>query len=152
MRKIYNKILFGTDGSFHANNAAERIIEFQKGWNCEVVVFHSIKHHNLPSKLHFNDNILHINSRNSEELRREVGKEILEKTKKIFERAHLLIKTRLIEDKAPEEYIKKIVEVEGFDLVVLGCKGRHSKLQEILLGTVSTKILKHVLCDTLIVR
>lgn len=152
MRKIYNKILFGTDGSFPANNAAERIIEFQKGWNCEVVVFHSIKHHNLPSKLHSKDSIPHIIYRNSKELRREVGKEVLDKTKKIFERAHLSIKTRLIEDEAPEKYAERIVNEEGFDLVVIGTKNIHSKLNQFFLGSVAKRVVKHAACDVLIIR
>jgi len=37
--KIYKQILVGTDGSLHANNAAERAAEFQKEWkskNCYI--------------------------------------------------------------------------------------------------------------------
>lgn len=152
MRKIYNKILFGTDGSHNANNAAEQIVEYQKEWNCEVVIFHSIKHNKYRSTLHTNDNFPQINYRNIKELRKEVGKEILNETKKIFYKAHLSVETRLIEDERPETYVRKIVTKEDFDLVVLSCKGHHSKLRKIFLGTVSTKILKHTPCDVLIVR
>ena len=41
---------------------------------------------------------------------------------------------------------------ENFDLVVLGAKGHHSKIKEILLGTVLTKVVKCVQCDILIVK
>jgi len=41
---------------------------------------------------------------------------------------------------------------KNFDLVVLGSKGHHSQLKEILLGTVSTNVVKSAPCDILIVK
>lgn len=70
----------------------------------------------------------------------------------MFDQAQSSIETRLIEDKASEDYIKNIVEEENFDLVVLAAKGYHSKIKEIFLGNVPTKVVKHPSCDILIVR
>ena len=69
-----------------------------------------------------------------------------------FTKEGLAVETRLIEDDAPEVYIRRIVEEENFDLVVLGSKGHHSKLKEILLGTVSKNVVRSAPCDVLIVK
>jgi nucleotide-binding universal stress UspA family protein len=80
------------------------------------------------------------------------GKKILKKTEKVFDEKDIDIETRLIEDKKPEEYIEKAVEKEDFELVVLGSKGEHSKLEQIFSGTVAQKVVNEVPCDILIVR
>ncbi|MFX0103946.1 MAG: universal stress protein [Candidatus Hodarchaeota archaeon] len=144
--------MLATDGSFHANNATEQVIEFQKQWNCEVVIFHSTKHHKLPIRLYPDEAIPIEIYRNIEDVSKKAGKELLDKAKYIFSKEGLKVETRLIEDFAPEVYIRKIVEEEHFDLVVLGSKGHHSKLKEILLGTVSTKVVNSVPCDVLLVK
>lgn len=149
---IYKKILLAIDGSDHANNAAKQVAEFQKKWNSKVVIFHSIKLDRLPSEVYPDFKFLASIYSNFEELCKEAGKHLLDKTKKKFDEAQSSIETRLIEDEAPEDYIKNIVKEENFDLVVLGAKGHHSKIKEILLGTVLTKVVKCVQCDILIVK
>jgi len=150
--KIYKKILLAIDGSFHSNNATEQVLEFQKLWNCKVVIFHSIKHHKLPKAL-YPDAFLPVKIYcNIEEVSKKAGEVLLEKTKKVFDKSQSPAETRLIEDESPEEYIARIVEKENFDLVVLGSKGYHSKIKEVLLGTVSTKVTKYAPCDVLVVK
>jgi nucleotide-binding universal stress UspA family protein len=149
---IYSKILLATDGSFHANNAAEQVLEFQKKWKSKVVIFHSIKHHKIPMGLIPNESLPIELYQNMEEATKKAGEYLLNKTKEIFDKAGLSIETRLIEDDEPEVYIRRIVEQENFDLVVLGSKGQHSKLKEILLGTVSINVVKSAPCDVLIVK
>ena len=149
---IYKKILLAIDGSFHANNAIEQVVEIQKKWSSEVVIFHSIKHHRIPKWLYPNDSLPLGVYRNIEEVSKKAGEELLKKTKESFKKEGLPVETRLIEDDAPEVYIRRIAEEENFDLVVLGSKGHHSKLKEILLGTVSTKVVKSAPCDVLIVK
>ena len=149
---IYKKILLAIDGSFHSNNAAVKVTEFQKGWDSEVVIFHSIRHHKIPMGLFPNETIPIELYQNIEEVSKKGGEQLLNKTKEIFSKAGLSVDTRLIEDEEPEVYIRRIVEEEKFDLVVLGSKGHHSKLKEILLGTVSTKVSKSAPCDVLLIK
>ena len=149
---IYSKILLATDGSFHAKNAAEQVVEFQKKWNSKVVIFHSIKHHKIPAGFFPHESLPIELYQNIEEASKKAGQHILNKTGEIFNKAGLSIETRLIEDIEPEVYIRRIVEQENFDLVVLGSKGQHSKLKEILLGTVSVNVVKSAPCDVLIVK
>ena len=149
---IYNKILLATDGSFHANNAAEQVVEFQKKWKSKVIIFHSIKHYRIPKWVYPNESLPVEVYRNIKFICKEAGEELLEKTKNIFKKAGLTVETRLIEDDNPEVYIRRIVKEENFDLVVLGSKGHHSKLKEILLGTVATNVVKCAPCDVLLVK
>lgn len=115
-------------------------------------MFHSLKHNKYPSIFYPENNLLSNNYTITEDSRKELGKEILKETKKIFDRSHISVESRLIEDYTPEDYIKKTVEEEEFDLVILGCNGHHSKLKKSFLGTRSLKILKNTPCDVLIIR
>ncbi len=149
---IYKKILLAVDGSLHSNNAAVQVTDFQQGWNNKVVIFHSIKHHKIPMRSFSNESIPVELYQNIEEISKNAGKQLLDKTEEIFNKAGLSVETRLIEDEEPEVYIRRIVEEENFDLVVLGAKGHHSKIKEILLGTVSKKVAKSAPCDVLLVK
>jgi len=80
------------------------------------------------------------------------GIRILKRTEEIFDRNHIDIETRLINDEKPEDYIEKVVEHENIDLVVLGSKGEHSKLEQIFSGTIVQKVVNDVPCDVLIIR
>ena len=149
---IYKKILLATDGSFHANNAAKQVVEFQKIWNSMVVIIHSIKDNRIPSELYPDATVLYSKHTTFEEVYKEAGKNLLEKTRNMFGKNQELVETRLIENEAPENYITRIVEEENFDLIVIGSRGQHSKIKEALLGTVSTKVAKRAPCSVLIVK
>ncbi len=45
-----------------------------------------------------------------------------------------------------------MTEEENFDLVILGCRGKHSKLKRTFLGTIPDKVINNAPCDVLIVR
>lgn len=149
---VYKKILVATDGSLHANNAVGKAVEFQKVWDSEVVIIHSIKDTRLPSDLYPNIESLYSKYSTLEEVYQEAGKNLLNKTKNMFGSNQNSVKTRLIEDEPPADYIQRVVEEENFDLVILGSRGQHSKVKKVLLGTVSSKVSKNVSCDVLIVK
>ena len=151
--------MLASDGSDDAVRATKRVIELQKQINCKVVVFNSIEHHIIPKVLptipFFNVKPYAIPDYDYAKILAEyenAGKKILEETKKMFDAEKLNVETQLIKGKSPGDYIIKMVKEEGFDLVVLGCKGHHSKLREVFIGTVAEKTLNHAACDVLIVR
>jgi len=150
--KLYKKILLATDGSEHANNAAKKAIEFQKIWDSEVVIIHSIKDNRIPSELYPNIDVLYAKYSSLEEVYKDAGTKLLNKTKRMFGDRQSSVETRLIEKEAPEDYIRRIVEEEKFDLVVLGSRGQHSKVKKVLLGSVSSKVSKNAPCDVLIIK
>ncbi|MHA1883643.1 MAG: universal stress protein [Promethearchaeota archaeon] len=150
--KLYKKILLATDGSEHANNAAKKAVEFQKIWDSEVVVIHSIKDNRIPSELYPNIDVLYAKYSSLEEVYKDAGTKLLNKTKRMFGDRQSSVETRLIEKEAPEDYIRRIVEEEKFDLVVLGSRGQHSKVKKVLLGSVSSKVSRNAPCDVLIIK
>jgi nucleotide-binding universal stress UspA family protein len=77
---------------------------------------------------------------------------IIAKANEIFLEKGREVETRLIYDIDPVSYIKKVVKKEQVDLVIIGSKGTHSLLGEILLGSVAEKVLRHIPVDILIIR
>ena len=156
MISIYKKILLAIDESENSSRAIEKVMEFQRSGDCKVIMFHSIKHSSkvllssmaIPSGY----GTYYISERELEFEYTKAGSELLIAKQELFNRENLPVETRLIIDEAPEEYIEKIVEEEGFDLVVIGTKGFHSRLNQLLLGTVAHKVVKRAPCDVLIIR
>lgn len=153
---IYRKILLAIDESNHSLRAIEKVMEFQNSWNSEVVMFHSIKH---PSKVLLSSMAIpsgygtyYVSEQELDYELKTAGDELIHARKELFTNNNLPVETRLITEEAPEDYIERIGEEEGFDLVVIGTKGIHSKLKQLLLGTVAHKVIKHSPCDVLIIR
>lgn len=149
---MYKKILLATDGSEHAHNATKKAVEFQKIWDSEVVIIHSIKDNRVPSEIYPNIETLYSKYSSIEEVYKEAGNRLLNKTKRMFGENQSSVEIRLIENESPEDYIRRVVEQENFDLVILGSRGQHSKVKNVLLGTVSSKVSKNAPCDVLIVK
>lgn len=156
------------DNSEIAFHAAERVlnlvennsIEETKKEYSKIIVFHSTKHHILPdvmpitvpSAFGASYAVPSVDYRKIEEDYKFHGKKILDKTREIFKKRNIDIETRLITEEKPEDYIERIVEEEDFDLVVLGSKGEHSKLEQIFSGSIVERAINEVHCDILIVR
>ncbi len=165
------------DNSEDAFRAAKKVVEIAKDQKSkdsnlskskqqlkstspEIIAFHSTEHRSLVEKI-----ALHIPSSfgssytippiDYRKLQREYqayGKKILKKTEELFDKNNIDIETRLITDEKPEEYIKKAIEEDEIDLVALGSKGEHSKLEQLFSGTIAQKVVNEVPCDILIVR
>jgi nucleotide-binding universal stress UspA family protein len=126
----------------------------------EIIIFHSIEHRKLsdkialyiPSSFGANYSIPTVDYHKLQEEYKVFGRKILEKTREIFDKNGINIEPRLITDEKPEDYIEKVVEEENIDLIVLGSKGEHSKLEQIFSGTVAQKVVNEVPCDVLVVR
>lgn len=151
---MYKKIILGIDDSEDAKNALKKAIDLQKKENSQLVVFHSVIHKiseinptflssgaggQISYQIH-EDNI-------------KKGRKALEEAEEVAKNSGVELETRLIFDVLPSDYIKKMVKEEDFDLVVLGCQGRHSKLKRTFLGTVPDKVINgDVSADVLLVR
>ena len=154
---MYSKILVALDNSDDAKRAAEKVIEMTKDSSSEVVLFHSIKHSMknvlptlaVPVGLPATPILAYDTLREAKIFE---GKTLLEETKKQFEKENIVTESRLITSENPEDYITRVVEEEGFDLVVLGCKGEHSFAKRVLMGTIPQITLNRASCDILIVR
>jgi nucleotide-binding universal stress UspA family protein len=152
------------DDSEVALKAAKKVLDLisdkKEGANTtEITAFHSLEHHMFPKYMPImvpsgfggRYTVPTVDYRKIEEEYRRHGEKILEKTKAMFEKKNIEIETRLIDDENPEKYIKKTVKEEGFDLIVLGNTGEHSKLSELLLGTITQEVINEAPCDVLVV-
>ncbi len=86
------------------------------------------------------------------EMHEKNAQAILDKAKEVFMEAGVSIETRLIYEHDPFSYIRKMVKEKKVDLVILGSKGSHSMFEEILLGSIADKVVRHIPCDILIIR
>ncbi|MFX1327862.1 MAG: universal stress protein [Promethearchaeota archaeon] len=154
-------MLIGIDGSEHSYKALLKAIELQKMDENEIIVFHSVKHHAIPTgefmapSISLIPRVYSISSPDIQRIKEVYEKNaqaIIDRAKKIFMEAGIQIETRLVFDHDPVSYIKKAVKEEDIDLVIIGSKGIHSFLEEILLGSVAEKVLRHVDCDILVVK
>jgi nucleotide-binding universal stress UspA family protein len=126
----------------------------------KIIVFHSTEHRKLadkialyiPSSFGSSYAIPAVDYRKLQEAYILHGKKILEKTENLFSERDIDIETRLIKDEKPEDYIEKVVEKENIDLVVIGSKGEHSKLEQIFSGTIAQKVVNEIPCDILVVK
>jgi nucleotide-binding universal stress UspA family protein len=162
---MYSKILVATDGSEYSLKAAKRAADFSKQFGSKVLIFHSIRHHMTPQLIPLflppftstdttqqykipKDDYLKI-----ERQYQEAGKLLLAETLKVFQKTCVEnVEAKLVLDDEPFEFVKQMVEREKYDLVIVGCKGHHSKLRSTFMGTVAQKIMNEVPCDVLIVR
>ncbi|HMB65280.1 MAG TPA: universal stress protein [Patescibacteria group bacterium] len=159
---MFDKILLATDGSDTAKDAARRVAGIQKKFDSTVVIFHAEKHYYVPQEetprsFPFIDlGLINANMVNEMEEMQQAfkvwGKKMLRETAEIFEKQGLEVETRLITDESPVDYVKEVTKDGAYDLVAVGCKGHHSKLKEIFMGSVATKISNNAYCDVLIVR
>lgn len=154
----FEKILLAVDSSENALRAAGKALALQQKFDSEIVAFHSIAHGMVPKTIPITVptfpggyTIPSVDYNKIREAYIEAGEALLQEIKDLFENEEKL-ETRLIMDEDPEDYIQDIVAEEGFDLVVLGCQGKHSKLEELFLGTVANKTVNNADCDVLIVR
>lgn len=141
----------GVDKSEDAMRAAKRALEMHKRDNSEIVVFHSVIHKLTDLKPILESGSGMTLSYKIYQNQIDLANQVLNQVKAIFDEADAPIETRLIHYKEPHEYIKERVKEEGFDLVILGCKGEHSKLEKVM-GTVPEKVLEDTPCDVLVVK
>lgn len=134
-------------------DAVKKALEYTKSNNCKVIAFHSVIHH--LNQFIPNFSLSRPNSIISYEIHEDYinnGKKILEDVENLFIKEGQKVETRLIFDILPEDYIKKITKEENIELVILGCKGKHSKLKRTFIGTIPDKVSNDVGSDVLLVR
>lgn len=157
---IYKKILIGIDGSDHSYKAVLKAIDLQNLTKSKVIIFHSVEHHVEPNGMFMAPSfgvpavysISDPDIQRIKEVYEKNAQAIIDRAKEIFMEAGIIVETRLIYEYDPVSYIKKMVLEEDVDLIIIGSKGTHSLLTEILLGSVADKVLRHIPCDVFIVR
>jgi nucleotide-binding universal stress UspA family protein len=142
---MYKKILLPTDGSDHANKAAEHALWIAKASGAEIIALTVMETASLVG-LPADDLIVRI-----KEMLEEEAKKSLEKVNEIVESSDNIKITLKTEEGSPADAILKIVKEEDVDLVVVGTSGKHG-LDRFLLGSVAEKVVRSSSCPVLVVH
>ena len=143
---MYNKILLPTDGSKHAEKAAEHAIWIASQSGAEIIVLDVIETSSLVG-LPAEDLIVRI-----KEMLKEEAKRSLERISEMIKEDEPEIKITLTsKEGSPADVVLKTIEEKDIDLVVMGTSGKHG-LDRFLLGSVTEKVVRSAKCPVLTVH
>ena len=141
---MFSKILVPVDGSNNSYKALEAALVLSEKLGSKISVVNVMEQ--VP--------ITHIESEKllSEllEAYKKENQEILSKCSDIAHQKGITIKTVLLQGN-PAPVILDYSKKENFDLVIMGSRGM-GKFKELILGSVSSKIVHHSPCAIMIIR
>ena len=142
---MLSKILVPVDGSENSFRALEQAIFLAtKIQEAKITVLYIIEH--PPTVYIYSPKIM-------EKLRADYEREsakILERCKEMANRSGINIHTVLSEGD-PASKIIGYSEREKFDIIIIGSRGM-GRFKEVVLGSVSNKVLHHAKCSVMLVR
>jgi nucleotide-binding universal stress UspA family protein len=141
---VFTNVLVPVDGSDNSYRALDTALILSEKLGSSITVVNVMEE--VP--------ITHIESEKllSEllEAYRKENQEILSKCSKIATEKGLSIKTLLLQGN-PASIILDYCKKENFDLVIMGSRGM-GKFKQLILGSVSSKIVHHCQCAVLLIR
>ena len=138
---LYEKILVPVDGSENCYTALREVIKVAKLSKGKITVMHVYLMW-APALIEDNETWL-------ETIKKE-AKTILDDTKKIAKSEDFEVETLLLDGDAVKQIVKT-ADAGGFDLIVMGATGK-SQLSKVLLGSVSSGVLKNATIPVLITK
>jgi nucleotide-binding universal stress UspA family protein len=142
---MLSKILVPVDGSENSFRALEHAIFLAtKIQEAQITTLYIIE--DPPSLYIYSPKIM-------EKVRADYERQytkILERCKELGDKSGIKIHTVLIEGD-PASNIIGYSEIEKFDIIIMGSRGM-GKFKELILGSVSNKILHHAKCSVMVVR
>ena len=139
---MYNKILLAADGSENSLRAANEAIKISK--------LSTPKHLEIACVIKFDDSKTQILHSTSESELKNIRQQKLQPIEQLFQAEKLDYSIKFLHGE-PGPALVKYANNEKFDIVIIGSRGLNT-LQEMVLGSVSHKVAKHVLCPVLIVK
>lgn len=140
-KKLFSRVLVAIDGSESAKKAFAKSIFLSVKCNSKLDVVHVVQCE-LGGDSATTFEII-------DELKRKARK-ILEECKNDATKNRLQIKT-IIKIGDPAKIITEIANSKNYDLIIMGNRGM-SAFKELLLGSVSLKVMHHARCPVMIVR
>ncbi|HEY3094666.1 MAG TPA: universal stress protein [Nitrososphaera sp.] len=141
---MFSKILVPVDGSDNSFRALDRAIFLAKTMGSRLTAMHVIE--NPPMVYVESQKLLNDLLAN---YRAESAK-VLERCRQTAERSGVKLETVTAEGDAASN-ITGYADKEGFDLITIGSRGL-GRFKEMVLGSVSNKVLHHTKCSVLIVK
>ena len=139
---MFTNILVATDGSDASIRAAEVGRELAMRMEADVTVVHAAY---IPPA--YQDDL----GPELQDAIREGGKRILDMTAGVFAESDIKIETRLLFNEKAEDGILRLVEDDGYDLVVVGSRGLDATARKAL-GSTSARILEGINISVLVVH
>jgi len=139
---LFSRILVAVDGSESARRAFERSVYLAQRCNSRLEIIHVVLDSTYGGDSAATFQLI-------EELK-EKGKRILEQCKSEAMRNNVRAET-LLELGDHAQVIIDTANKSGYDLIVMGSRGL-SPFKELLLGSVSFKVMHHAKCPVMVVR
>jgi nucleotide-binding universal stress UspA family protein len=143
---MFEKILFPTDFSDASKRALDYVRKLKEAGTKEVVVLHIIDERGI-------DAIFQYSPRNSEDIVQRIREEArteVDAIEKELNENGFTVKSR-IEEGIPFKDILRVEEEENVSAIVIGSHGK-SNIEEMLLGSVSEKVIRKSKRPVLVVR
>ena len=143
---MYTNILLPVDGSKHSEKAIEAAISLCKSLNYETKI--TILHV-LPPVNYWGSEMVAANL-DIQEIAKQQEERLLQPLRATIEGAGIACNV-IHEQGNPADIICSIAESEHIDLIVMGSRGLGT-VGEMLLGSVSHKVLQHSICPVLLIK
>jgi nucleotide-binding universal stress UspA family protein len=141
---MFSKILMPVDGSENSFRALDEAIFLAKTAGASLTAMHVIE--NPPTVYVESQKLLNDLLAN---YRAESAK-VLDRCRQVADTSGVNLETVIAEGDAASN-ITAYAQKEGFDLITIGGRGL-GRLKELMLGSVSNKVLHHTKCSVLIVK
>jgi len=141
---MFSKILVPVDGSDNSFRALDNSIFLAKSTGADLTAMHVIE--NPPTVYVESQKLLNDLLAN---YRAESAK-VLDKCKQIADKSGVKLETVIAEGDAASN-ITGYAHKESFDLIAIGSRGL-GRFKEMMLGSVSNKVLHHTKCSVLVVK
>lgn len=149
---MFDKILVPIDFSDYSKKSMNVAIKIAKKFNANIVLIHVIPsrakndRNEVTGKLREKSDVVKM----IENKIQNVGRTLLEQSKKLFAVEKIPVQTLLREGHVVEEILNAIGD-GGFDLVVMGARGQ-STIKDLHLGSVSCGVVRYASCHVLVVK
>lgn len=141
---MFSKVLVPVDGSDNSFRALDAAISLAKTTGASLTAMHVIE--NPPTVYVESQKLL---NELLAKYRSESAK-VLDKCKQKADEAGVKLET-VIAEGDPASNITGYAHREGFDLIIIGSRGL-GRFKEMVLGSVSNKVLHHAKCGVLVVK
>ncbi len=145
---MFAKILYPTDFSDVSNKALEYIKKLKEAGTREVIVLHVIDEREIGHMSHIPG--IHLDADELEKLRRDGAKKAMGAIETELWESGFQVKAR-IEEGIPLREILRVEKEEDISVIVIGSHGK-SSVQEMLLGSVSEKVIRKSSKPVLVIR
>src|SRR5690606_9723348 len=143
---MFKKILVATDGSEGAKKAVHTAVKMLEGTSDVQVTLITVSQP-VPLSLYADLQALNIDPM---ALSEQQAQELLEEESAPVKEAGISFDTQVAVG-GPGTEICRVAQEGGYDLIIVGSRGRN-QFAEIVLGSVSNRVLHHAGCPVLVVR